>query len=249
MYVESFEHALKEFDRSSAEALEDAAVLDRLKHRRVDVMPREEIFLISSFILNLRQAATHTLRMLQHCRVLVEQREARRGRKRIHPPHIKWRKWIDLGGDEVERHPAGQRSLAGEKMTKSRAQKETVHDEDEETDARLLRTHEDGPSRFPASSGMRRHKVAMDAQRRHSIDGPRHRAYKSGQRGLFLRQRVILADALDYLQTSDDVLYTMKLTVATFLVSFPALVPSWNQWYSDHRGSKSPDSPLLMLQI
>lgn len=58
VYVEILVNALADFDKTSTEALEEAAIIQQLKHQRFDVMPREEIFLISSFILNLRLAAS-----------------------------------------------------------------------------------------------------------------------------------------------------------------------------------------------
>jgi hypothetical protein len=47
---------LDAFDTKSAKALEEAAMLQDLAEGTVDVMPREEVFLISSFLLNFRQA-------------------------------------------------------------------------------------------------------------------------------------------------------------------------------------------------
>ena len=57
LHVDTLSHALVEFDKSSAAALEDAAMVHELERRQVDILPREEIFLIASFILVLRQAA------------------------------------------------------------------------------------------------------------------------------------------------------------------------------------------------
>lgn len=64
-------------------------------------MPRDEVFLISSFMLNLRQAATHTLDMLVHARRLVELRQDRCERRRVWFPRVKWRKWLLSGRDEL----------------------------------------------------------------------------------------------------------------------------------------------------
>ncbi|RAL60343.1 hypothetical protein DID88_000119 [Monilinia fructigena] len=91
--------AIADFDRTSALALEGAAALHDLGGPQIDIMPRMETFLISSFLLNLRQAALHTLGMLRHSRVLVERRQERHGRKRIYLPQINWRKWLQSGGE------------------------------------------------------------------------------------------------------------------------------------------------------
>lgn len=48
--------ALTKFDADFATALESANALEELQNREPDIMPREEVFLISSFMLNVRQA-------------------------------------------------------------------------------------------------------------------------------------------------------------------------------------------------
>ena len=233
IYVESLVEALSEFDRSSSIALEDAAVLSNVKRRQVDIMPREEVFLISSFILNFRQAATHVLRMLRHCRVLVERREARRGRKRIYYPQIDWRRWMTSGENEGGRPSEGGGGVTEKQPPESQTHEAEDHEsEDDDTTERLLRDHEDGPARLPFNRTMKR----RDSNAHRSPTRKRHRAQKAAGRGFFLQPREVLADTLDYLQTSDDVLYTLKLAIATFIVSFPALVPAWNQWYFRNRG-------------
>jgi hypothetical protein len=65
-------------------------------------MPREEVFLISSFVMNLRHGASHTLDMLRHSRALVEERANRKGCKSLHFPRIKMRKWLFSGTEESD---------------------------------------------------------------------------------------------------------------------------------------------------
>jgi len=61
VYIDWLENAIEEFCRRSTEALEGAAIQETNNAEtidgEIDVMPRDEIFLISSFMLNLRQAA------------------------------------------------------------------------------------------------------------------------------------------------------------------------------------------------
>lgn len=61
MHIDWLEDAIGEFGRRSTEALEGAAIKEtnnvEMIDGEIDVMPRDEIFLISSFMLNLRQAA------------------------------------------------------------------------------------------------------------------------------------------------------------------------------------------------
>lgn len=59
-YIDSLGSSIAEFGRSSANALERANKEisgGDMADAEVDVMPRDEVFLISSFLLNLRQAA------------------------------------------------------------------------------------------------------------------------------------------------------------------------------------------------
>ena len=51
------QQALHKFDSDTTSALESAAMMQEMEGRELDIMPREELFLISSFLLNLRQAA------------------------------------------------------------------------------------------------------------------------------------------------------------------------------------------------
>lgn len=48
---------LQTFDTDTTSALESAAIEQELEGFEPDIMPREEIFLISSFLLNFTQAA------------------------------------------------------------------------------------------------------------------------------------------------------------------------------------------------
>ena len=57
LHIYTLQQALVAFDRATAFALEKAAMMQELKDQEPDIMPREEIFLISSFLLNFRQAA------------------------------------------------------------------------------------------------------------------------------------------------------------------------------------------------
>jgi hypothetical protein len=98
--VDILKAALLDFDRDSASCLETAAQLHNLDHPQVDIMPRMETFLISSFLLNLRQAALNTLEMLNHSREIVEKRQARHNQRRLYAPRINWRKWLTSGGEE-----------------------------------------------------------------------------------------------------------------------------------------------------
>ena len=55
--VEAISVAIATFDKDCAEALESLHALEELQSKEPDIMPRDEVFLISSFMLNVRQAA------------------------------------------------------------------------------------------------------------------------------------------------------------------------------------------------
>jgi hypothetical protein len=101
IHIDWLAAAIHEFGESSSAALESAAISGpQEEDPNVDIMPREEVFLISSFVMNLRHGAAHTLAMLRHARHLVEERADREGRKLLHFPRIKLRKWLFSGQEE-----------------------------------------------------------------------------------------------------------------------------------------------------
>ncbi len=56
LHLDGIQQALLQFDSDAASALEGAATMQALEGLEPDIMPREEVFLISSFMLNVRQA-------------------------------------------------------------------------------------------------------------------------------------------------------------------------------------------------
>lgn len=109
IHIDTLHRAINDFGRTTTDALEGAADLTSLTPDDagdVDVMPRDEVFLISSFMLNLRQAATRTLEMLDHARHLVELRTDRRDRRRLWFPRVKLRKWLFSGTEQRDVFPA-----------------------------------------------------------------------------------------------------------------------------------------------
>lgn len=103
IHIDTLRTAIADFGRTTTDALESAADLTDLTPDAagdVDVMPRDEVFLISSFMLNLRQAATHTLDMLTHARHLVELRQERRECRHLWFPRVRWQKWLFSGRTE-----------------------------------------------------------------------------------------------------------------------------------------------------
>ncbi|KAA8914554.1 hypothetical protein FN846DRAFT_926778 [Sphaerosporella brunnea] len=109
-HIEWLDRAITEFGDTSSAALEGAADISAHEGDTVvDLMPREEVFLISSFVMNLQHEAAHTLEMLRAARHLLEERLERKGRKSLHFPRIKLRKWLFSGPEEPDTVRAGDR--------------------------------------------------------------------------------------------------------------------------------------------
>lgn len=227
--------AIADFDRTSALALEGAAALHDLGGPQIDIMPRMETFLISSFLLNLRQAALHTLGMLRHSRVLVERRQERHGRKRIYLPQINWRKWLQSGGE------ADMLALPDSARKDARTGNKIDDDADDGASidsGETLLAKKDVESAMPNKEPVvQSPKIANETVRRK----------KKGSR--MLRLRNTLADTIEYLVGSDDISYAIKLTVAVFLVTWPAFLVQWNTWYSLNRGLWAALQLVLITEV
>ncbi|KAI5797680.1 hypothetical protein EDC01DRAFT_33918 [Geopyxis carbonaria] len=111
VHIASLSSAILKFGKQSGDALEGAANLQDLVDSDLvaDMMPREEVFLISSFIMNLRHAASHTLDMLKHSRYLIQQFEQKKAQRSLHFPKVKLRKWLFSGSEEPEAFPPTNR--------------------------------------------------------------------------------------------------------------------------------------------
>ncbi|TVY68909.1 putative membrane protein, partial [Lachnellula suecica] len=234
--VDILTEALADFDKNSAGALEGAAALHDLDHIQVDIMPRMETFLISSFLLNLRQAALHTLEMLNHARVLVEKRQARHDRRRVYLPRINWRKWLASGGEE------DMLALPANAKKSNRTGKRNKDDDDDEAGSEeSLLTKKDVESAPAKESGSQSPPLAKQATKSKSKD--------SKKRTLTHRLRNGLADVIEYLAESEDFWYALKLTIAVFLVTWPAFVYKWNTWYSLNRGLWAALQLVLITEV
>ncbi|TGO38227.1 hypothetical protein BHYA_0079g00280 [Botrytis hyacinthi] len=227
--------AIAEFDRTSASALENAAVLHDLGGPQVDLMPRMETFLISSFLLNLRQAALHTLGMLRHSRVLVERRQERHDRKRIYLPQINWRKWLQSGGEaDMLALPDSARKDARTGKKKDTDAGDAASIDSGET----LLAKKDVESATPKKEPPTPSSKATDKTVKRKNKGTRMFRLRNG-----------LADAIEYLVGSDDISYAIKLTVAVFLVTWPAFLVQWNTWYSLNRGLWAALQLVLITEV
>jgi hypothetical protein len=240
--VDVLTNALTQFDKDSAEALQTAASMQYMEHLQIDVMPRMETFLISSFLLNLRQAGLHTLEMLRHSRIVLEKRQSRHNWRRLYAPQINWRKWLASGGEE------DMLVLPDNARKNNRTGKMDSDDQDDSSFTRsddgLLRRNDLESSASPEAA----------SHERRSVPTSRARAQKLTQKTeehktLTSRLRNSLADVIEYLSDSDDVVYAVKIAVAVYLVTWPAFVASWNTWYSLNRGLWAALQLVLITEV
>ncbi|KAI4220527.1 MAG: hypothetical protein LQ349_008068 [Xanthoria aureola] len=232
LYLEELGEALRAFDTEIAASLQGAVEIQGIDGQQLDVMPREEIFLVASFVLNIRQAAAHIEAMLKTSRSIVLERQARHGRRRLYAPKIKWSKWLYSGGEELEALPSGgrNRSRSGAKAKKA----DEVADEDTvDSEENLVKS---ASAKHDLEHGTKSAQGAPKSCPQPNMKPTMPASDPGNDVGLILQLRARLADGLEWVQHSDDLLYAFKLSVAVVLVTWPAFVARWNQWYSLNRG-------------
>ncbi|KAM0563234.1 hypothetical protein ACHAPJ_000952 [Fusarium lateritium] len=242
--VDIFTEALANFDASCTMELRRSA-LDKSGHS-IDFMPRMETFLISSFVLGLRQSATQVLEMLHHVRKTVEQRQARNDKASVwFPKHTNIRQWLTTGGEsdgfvlpetarkEVRRGkaPPGTKSKSQTQHASANTKPTQPKGEDEEKGIRFAEP--EPQARQEAQNKEKQKKEMSDS--------------KAGSRILKVRGKA--ADALEWAQDNDDLAYALKLTLAVLSLSWPAFVSSWNGWYSSVRGIWAPMQLFLVFEV
>ncbi|OAA61491.1 hypothetical protein ISF_05570 [Cordyceps fumosorosea ARSEF 2679] len=229
--IDRFADAVAAFDVQSAEALKAAAT--EPDNHALDFMPRMETFLISSFILSLRQSAAQVMLMLRHSRTLVELRQ-QRSRSRLWLPKLSsLSPWPYSGGadpgapvTESRTGLAGDGGDAPRELNPAAAQ-----------NVRAESMHRAGSGDEQISSPIYNGEI------------PNHTKNQASSFSRVERLRYAAADALEWTQNSEDVVYSVKLSIALFLVTWPALVPTWNQWYVEVRGIWAPLQLILVFEL
>lgn len=244
LWIDIFADALEKFDTRTSKELRRAATKD--EQGGADLMPRMEMFLVSSFLLGLRQAAVHILQMLRHSRRMVEERQRRHDRLRIWlPQYESLRQWLSTGGEaDVSVLPdTAKKSARTGKGDKVESYTDTDQLSDDKpllqrpTDEECgLTTKEEEPQSEkrpqPTKSKVKKSKKQTLAQDRFT-----------------LKLRGLVADAMEWALDSDDLAYALKLAVAVFLVTWPAFVTSWSAWYAEIRGSWAPVQLILVFEV
>ncbi|ODA78047.1 hypothetical protein RJ55_06650 [Drechmeria coniospora] len=237
--IDQFTNAIAVFDARSAEELKQAAMETG---QTVDFMPRMETFLVSSFILAFRDAAIQVLNMLRHARYLVDKRQRHHGRSRLWlPQYTSFRRWLSTGGESdgmVLPDSAKKAARTGKRDRSSPSQHDETappYDESGEkrtTDEESL-TGRDGKSeeRKAAPTKLSRKKA------------------EATNLALLPRVRSMAADGIEWTQQSEDLHYALKLSIALFLVTWPAFVSSWNAWYTSVNGIWAPLQLILVFEV
>lgn len=178
--------------------------------------------------------------MLRHSRELVRKRTEHRGFRKLFLPQIRWRKWLYSGGEEEESLPASSRRTATQQRSAASKQANKLIDGSEEN--LLGKKRPDLESAVVGAKGRSNQPSEMKSgshDKKREGDKKKAKAQVMAQPvSLMLRIRGRLADILEWMQHSEDLSYAFKLTIATYLVTFPALVPSLNAFYAQRRGSE-----------
>lgn len=229
--IDTLKQGIGQFDNDIQLSLEATGVWDEIRKEFPDIMPREEIFLVSSFYLNMRQASIHVCEMLEHSRYLVDECHKRRGRRRFYAPRISWRKWLYTGGGEDQLSTDSsspynfRRDVSDERGDEANT---TNLLEPSQSAAHSMKDPELGREHVPNSKPPPKQKTADEGCKLVSSEPPRI--------GITACLREQLAETVEWLQHSNDVEYAFKVCVASFLTLWPAFVASWNEWYSLNRG-------------
>ncbi|KAL8638025.1 MAG: hypothetical protein Q9228_004783 [Teloschistes exilis] len=248
IYLNELCEALTSFDAEIARALEGAAELQGSNGNQLDVMPREEVFLVASFLLNLRQAASHIEEMLKHARSLVLERQSRHGCRRLYAPRIKWSKWLYTGGGEDEAMPTAGRKCNRRGEEDERADDDAESDSADQRESLIKKASGGKDLEAGQSTGVELKKPAK-SQSRPKPDDTMCTSEQPGSEGFVLRSRGRLADMIEWVQHSDDLIYAFKLATAAMLVTWPAFVERWNQWYSLNRGLWAAIQLILVTEV
>lgn len=241
--IDNFTDALATFDARSTEELRNAA-LDETGNG-VDLMPRMEMFLVSSFLLGFRQAATQVLTMLQHARHMVERRQKRHDRSTIWMPHHTdlWQ-WLSTSGEDdgIVLPTSARKETRSAWTKKSRA---ATDSSDSSTNEEPLSWQKRDEEAAPPES--KKDKEESPRQNGHVKPEPPSSPEKGSNWALAVRGTV--ADVLEWSQHSDDLQYALKLAIAVFIVSWPSFVPSWRAWYAEVRGIWAPLQLVLVFEV
>jgi hypothetical protein len=235
LHMDAFRDAMKKFDERSTRELKLAALSETAQG--LDIAPRMEMFLVSAFILGLRQSALQVLQMLQETRELVDQRRKRNDRPRLWVPHYAdIGEWLSTAG-ESDATVLQDRVRKGTSGGKKKRPGSSADSSDSYSS--------DVPSPEDEEKGL-----GATGRRRLSQSMSRSTPTQIPDNGtIWSRSRENLADIVEWAQQSDDLTYALKLALAVMIVSWPSFVSSWKQWYGDVRGIWAPIQLVLAFEV
>ncbi|KAF4345349.1 Lactobacillus histidine kinase [Fusarium beomiforme] len=241
--IDLFMEAITNFDASCSMELRRSG-MDKSGYS-TDFMPRMETFLISSFVLSIRQAAMYVLDMLHHVRKTVEQRQTRHDRATIwFPKHVDFRQWLLTGGESdgfVLPETARKEARRGKSTTNK--SKNKAHQSKKDSNPAE-------PKGKDEEKGIRFAEPVLHTREERNFEEKQPRENPQPQdSSMVLRIRGSAADALEWMQDSDHLKYALKLTLAIMLLSWPAFVTSTRVWYSVMRGVWAPMQLFLVFEV
>ncbi|KAF3933272.1 hypothetical protein ABW20_dc0100633 [Dactylellina cionopaga] len=226
VYVGAIENALEEFDITTREALHKAAEkASEEEEVEFDILPREEIFLVSSFLLNFRLAAKTILGMLKEGRDMIEEYDSVKGKKSFHLPDFKSKKWLYSGESEQSEtmDPGARENISRyQKATGnpgSGGQKGNPAQKGRITDSR----------RTPKSTTKAAPQKKPKPKKESEDEEVEKKPWTSLLRGVF-------ADVVDWVLTDGHFHYALKLAIGGMLLSWPAFVPEFAFFFYNYRG-------------
>ncbi|GAP84897.1 putative malate aliminium toerance [Rosellinia necatrix] len=236
--TEIFTEALAKFDTDSAVALESVAITMDARDLMGDIAPRMETNLVSSFLISINQAARQVLEMLKYARTLIERRQARGGHRKLYWPHIGWKKWLTSGGEEDSNVlPENARK----EVRSGSGSIEDSRDTDDEGAANSADALPQSPK--DEETGFKEKSLPLKG----------NQSREKGQRGFhgnkILWIRGLAANTVEFFQDSDHLAFALKMTIAALLVTWPAFVPSLNNWYSSVRGTWATLQLILVFEV
>ncbi|KAH7189471.1 uncharacterized protein B0J16DRAFT_115849 [Fusarium flagelliforme] len=235
--IDLFVEAISNFDVSCSAELRRSRTDE---NRRVDFMPRLETFLVSSFVLALTESANHVLGMLRHVRKVVEQRQARNNRTTVwFPRAIDMQQYWKTGG-ETDGFVLPE--LAREQIRQSKPKSRTPAAEKDIKHVEPKTRDEEKAIRFVEPGPRGKHKAG-------TADNSKKEKSRAEGNSRILRIRGKAADTIEWALESPHLSYALKLASAILLLSWPALIDSWNPWYTSVRGIWAPMQLFLVFEV
>ncbi|KAI1503683.1 hypothetical protein F5X99DRAFT_87720 [Biscogniauxia marginata] len=239
--LDIFAKSLAQFDQDCAGALEHAAAMVYGKDSQGDIMPRMETHLISSFLISVHQAAAQVMEVLQHSRKLVERRQERHDRRKLYLPKISWKKWLTTGGEEDGN--ALPENARKEARTGHGLREDHLKQDDDEaavSNETLLSRAKDEET----GDSIKKQPTLPEKDK-----SPHRKPPQRSEVSFFMRLRGLAADTVEFFADSDDLSFALKMSIAAFIVTWPAFVPAWNVWYGSVRGTWATLQLVLVFEV